>query len=548
VAPPLARGLAALLLLALTPPAGADRLVTHDGRVLELVKARALPGGDYQLVFDSGEIVCPARYVASVEIEGNMADYVPQNEDEKKKLAEGYVRYRGRWMSKTAYQAELARESDSARARTADLAAHATFIDGWEKETQHFKIKTNTSPELLEYYCVLLETYYDLMDKRVGIKPSPSLRRTKMQVNVYKTYNEFLSQTGKPYGVLGFFDFRNEELQFYHDYQEPTRSNWVALHEGTHLLTYLIEPQAWPQIWINEGVADFFGSARIERDRKGKLVIDPGELQVDRVLTVQQAIEDEKYIPLDELFFKPRQEYQGFEYAHGWSFVYFLNNSGYEKGFKKFFKDFYTIAKGIAYSTENFPNQQGTAKIVPPEEVKRVLLDRLGVKDLSKLEREWLDFIKAIHIDAPQARFKRGWRSINGGEDGLKRGLEDVQAAIDGGVDDPRAFWARGFLTLAVEGDRKKSLEDLRKAVELSPLDAGFRTNLAQVLAGLSLTTPTVSVSVGEDEDKLSGTADELAEADMHYGLACELEPDNEFLRESRDSFRSLYTPPGSTK
>jgi len=34
----------------------------------------------------------------------------------------------------------------------------------------------------------------------------------------------------------------------------------------------------------------------------------------------------------------------------------------------------------------------------------------------------------------------------------------------------------------------------------------------------------------------------------MHYGLACELEPGNAFLRGSRDAFRALYTPPGSTK
>ena len=104
------------LLLALAAPAAADRLVTADGRVIELPKARPLESGDYRLVFESGEIVCPGRFVASVEMEGDMSDYVPANADEEQKLAQGYVRWRGRWMSKSAYLAEQKKLSEAAKA------------------------------------------------------------------------------------------------------------------------------------------------------------------------------------------------------------------------------------------------------------------------------------------------------------------------------------------------------------------------------------------------------------------------------------------------
>jgi hypothetical protein len=81
------------------------------------------------------------------------------------------------------------------------------------------------------------------------------------------------------------------------------------------------------------------------------------------VLTVQQAIKDGSYLPLEKLFFVPRDGFHSFEYAHAWSFVYFLNNSKpeYEKGFKKFFKDFYTIAKGVEFNLD-----AGGGKTVPP--------------------------------------------------------------------------------------------------------------------------------------------------------------------------------------
>ena len=58
----------------LASPAAADRLITNDGRILDVKKARELPDGSYQLVFESGEITCPKRFVASVEIEGDMSD------------------------------------------------------------------------------------------------------------------------------------------------------------------------------------------------------------------------------------------------------------------------------------------------------------------------------------------------------------------------------------------------------------------------------------------------------------------------------------------
>src|SRR5262245_790448 len=202
-----------------------------------------------------------------------------------------------------------------------------------------------------------------------------------MKVSVYKSRDEFRELTRAPPGVAGFFNYTDGELHFYHDYEDPSISQWIALHEGTHLLTFLIEPQARPWIWANEGVADYFGSATVERNKKGKLEITPGQLSLERLLTVQQAMKDGKYVPLERLFVIPQgEDFQSFEYAHAWSFVYFLNNAKpeYERAFKKFFKDFYTIAKGVAFDTqEGSGNKYGSWKVVQPAEVRRLLLDKL---------------------------------------------------------------------------------------------------------------------------------------------------------------------------
>lgn len=529
------------LLAALALPARADRLITEDGRVLEVKKARKLENGDYLLVFESGEVTCPARFVATVEIEGDMSDYVPQNADEREKLAKGFVRYRGKWLTKTAYEAELAKTAAATKARTTEMAAHKEFYSGWTKETKHFELKSNTSPEILDYYAELLETYYDLMDKRVGINPSPTLKRQKMKVFIYKNRPEFTELTKMDPGVAGFFNFVDGELHFYHDYEDPSVSEWVALHEGTHLLTFLIEPQARPWIWVNEGVADYFGSSTVARDAKGKLTITPGQLSLERVLDVQEAMAKNEHIPLEKLFMVPREQFDAFEYAHAWSFVYFLNSKPeYEKGFKKFFKDFYSVAKGVPYEKEPVGNKFGFWKVVQPADIKTLLLDHIGNEDVPKLEREWMDFIQGIAIDAPQARFKRGLQTVYGfsGTD-FKRAKADLDAAIEGGVQDPRAYWGRAMLTLLTTGKKKESFDDLRKAVELAPLEAGFRANLAQALSGVSVRTNGISIAY-DDDQALKGEDEELAEAELHFGIACELEPDNDNLREARDKFHEL--------
>ena len=81
-----------------------DRIVTRDGRVIEVRSVRPLPdGGGYRLVFEHGVIDCPAHFVASVGRDGN---------------------------------------------GPTTAAAGGTFADGWELETRHFRLKTNTSREV----------------------------------------------------------------------------------------------------------------------------------------------------------------------------------------------------------------------------------------------------------------------------------------------------------------------------------------------------------------------------------------------------------------
>lgn len=538
--------LASLLVALLAAPAAADTFVTEDGRILECKKARE-EGDAYRLEFEHGSILCPKELIAEVAIEGDMSDYEPQNAREAKLLEQGKVKYRGKWMSKPAYEAELKRKNEERAERTAERALHSDWVNAWELETKHFVVKSNTSPELLEYYGELLEAYYSLMDDRLGIKPSPSLKRTKMTVNIYKSYREFQDLSPADIGpsTMGYFWSYDQTLNFFHDYQEPSKSEWVGLHECTHLLTYLIDPQFEPShysIWINEAVADYFGSAVISRDKKGKLVIEPGKLQTDRVLTVQQAIKDGEDTKLSELFTLERDEFDGFQYAHAWSFVYFLNqDKRYAKGFAKFFRDLYALEVDEK-ETFRGADKSGVAYVVPPHEVKRLLLKKIGVKDVDALEVEWKDFIANVAIDTPEARFKRAYRSLMYGIGGDKEEAKgDLDYAIEAGIQDPRAYWARGRLAFA-EFDFEAAERDLRRAVELSPLDASYRFDLGQVLCGRPFAFFMAGVNlVASDDVVFLGEEEGIEEAREHLGLAMALAPDRDLYASSFEEFQDLY-------
>jgi hypothetical protein len=542
---------AALTLAALAGPATPDILVTEDGRVLECLKAEECEQG-YTLTFENGTIAVPRSLIAEVASEGELSDYVPRNADETEKLAQGFVRYRGRWLGKAAYRAELNRQNEEQRARLEERKLRTDFSNAWESETKHFIIRTNTSPALLEHYAELLETYYDLMDDRVGIKPSPTLRRTKMTVNIYKSRAEFLALNAARVGstVLGYFWPHDQTLNFFHDYQEPARSESVALHECTHLLTYLVDPQFFPavkSIWINEGVADLFGSSDVARDARGKLVITPGKLHTDRVLTVQQAIKDGADTTLEELIRLPAQDFDAFQYAHAWSFLYFLTQASpaYEKAFWSFFKDVYALQVEKKEIYEGGPDKSGVGYVIPPDEIRRLLLKKLGQKDTEALEHEWKGFIASIPLEAPEARFKRAYRAVRFGAGlGADRepALSDLDFALANGCADPRAYWARGQLKAYSYGDFGAGVMDFKRAIALDPLNPAYRFDAAQALCGhlFALNLGDAEIRMA-GERNLKGSDEELSEAKLQFGLATELDGDNDFYAETYDEYCALY-------
>ena len=109
------------------------------------------------------------------------------------------------------------------------------------------------------------------------------------------------------------------------------------------------------------------------------------------------------------------------------------------------------------------------------------------------------------------------------------KALPDLEAAIEGGITDARAYAARGAAR-AAGGSASDGRADLEKAVELDPLNAGYRYRLSQLMCGRTFgamfSGRGFTIETSGDEEDIDNP-----EAKTQAGLARELDPENEEFR-----------------
>lgn len=477
--------LASSILASLGPPAAADRIVTKSGKVLE-GKATVKEDGSYRIELKTVTIDLAKDIVKEVLIEGDMATYVPKNEKEKEALAKGLVFYNGQWITKEAYKQAVDKELARRKKLLEEESKHLQFADGWKFETAHFQFQGNCPKDVLDDLASLMEEYYAVMNSKIGIKASPALQRKKMTVNVFRNKEDYVRVGGAPSGTGGYFSNLQEALNFYYDFEDPGFTRQVMLHEATHLLTYLSNPKFDAPAWINEGMAEYFGSSRITGD-KGKRKMEPGQI-LDNRLLVLQDMEKQNYIPIDK-WLEYSTSYGAVEraggntyqhYSYWWAFCHFLaTNKKYEKKFLQYFKDLYALQgfdKKVGYGGMD---TGGVAFSVEPKEYIAKLLERLGVRDIQKLDEEFRAWIRSTEPVGARGYFYVG-RDLTMMRK-YDEGLANLDIAIQKGYDTAECYAMRAR---CYEGKRQveRANADWRKAIEQNPVEPSYRMELASNL------------------------------------------------------------------
>ena len=201
---------------------------------------------------------------------------------EKAPPEKGFVLFEGKWMSKSRYEKELAKRRKAEAEELELLKKEQQWRHRKKFSTRYFEIESNLPEDLLDEWTSLLETYYKYFRDYWGIKVSPKLAQKKTKVMLYRTPDDFYRVTNMPRGVLGYFSSHDGELHIFYDKRDPYLSQTVVFHEYNHLVTYLIEPDFLYPIWLNEGMAEYYGTADV--NEKGKFVV--GAQQDGRLVTI----------------------------------------------------------------------------------------------------------------------------------------------------------------------------------------------------------------------------------------------------------------------
>ncbi len=105
----------------------------------------------------------------------------------------------------------------------------------------------------------------------------------------------------------------------------------ILSHEGWHQYFhfYIVSQVEFPS-WLDEGMGDYFYSARLAPDAKSIVL---GDFNAARFPIIYRALKKDEYVPVKELIrYRQRDYYKdpGLCYAEGWSLVYFCLHSGNE--------------------------------------------------------------------------------------------------------------------------------------------------------------------------------------------------------------------------
>ncbi|HTE04666.1 MAG TPA: DUF1570 domain-containing protein, partial [Planctomycetota bacterium] len=350
------------------------------------------------------------------------------------------------------------------------------------EETRHFVVKSNCTEAVRKEYANRLEAYYTYFTEDWGISLSPGEVKGKMKFFLYRDYEDFLKQSGASWGVGGFFDFVNKELQLYDDQADQQLTRGVLFHEGNHLLTYLIDTSFRYPIWLNEGMAEYYGSTQI--DEKGKFHV--GGLQYERIVSLRTDKTNGKFMKLREVLTAEQPQFRARHYAVAWSFVNFMMESPkYGKQFRGFFAN---LAKNpdLKIEIKTYSNLKGSLKEAPLPNIIEALEKRFG-KSLEQLEAEWLQYIDQAYGElSPEAWYLAARLALaNPQDDGshVKTAFDCYAKAVAGGIRNADCFRQyaemlrkggvkeRGSKVKVEEPDQERAWEMIQKAIDLDPIE-----------------------------------------------------------------------------
>ena len=486
--------LAVLLAGALGPPVGvaADLGVPADGEDLVLLKdgrvvrcrAGEPEGGKTPLAFTTETLWVASDRIAEIRYFRDY-DSTPRDEGEQKKVDAGLVRFAGEWMDPDRAASLRERELAKMRKQRDEDEKHFQWENRWQLETKHFAIQANITKADLDYYSGLVEAFYEHFTRSFKIKLTARERKAKLPVFLYRQREEYWKHYQEDTGGEGehtsgyFVPVPGHEKLVLHarpGTREETKD--VLLHEGTHYILHLANPQVLLPRWVHEGCAEYFGASSVEGSD-----FKPGLVQDGRLLHFQEMIRTNKIIPFDDLFRAGNRvtegaatEFKGEHYAQAWTFVHFLmhyKDGKYRSAFSAYLARWIS-GRGLKY----VPITATDRKFIDAAEDRAQLLRSLRHRDFERLREELIEYAGELTLRGAWAYVERGqMRYWNEGRSADAQ--DDFDRALRHGGDDPEVLIDLARAYSRIPGKQGEVVPLLQSALDRDPLDVRARLLMA---------------------------------------------------------------------
>jgi hypothetical protein len=477
------------------PFLSAGVLLLKDGRFFDDIPMQQVAGG-YTVQFEHGQVLVPERLVEAAILDSDeVSPYVAKNADEEAKLADGLVPFQGRWMSVKNRDKKLKKIVDDKRAEVLDYESHLLWRDRYKVKTKNFYFEHNIPPNVFDRYSKILEAYFDIFRKDWKIKPKKGLgkdpRDHRLLICFYNDRDYFQQVGGAPRGALGYFRFvKPLELNVFYDKYSEQDTIEVMFHEVGHYLHKLIDVNFKYPHFPGECLAEYYGASYWDAESE---TLTSGLILEGRLTEVKTDIAKGDMMTLAEMMNTGPYE----DYTWGWTFVHFLmNDSRYEKNFKKFFTG---LAKDKKIKRKPFGIDN--LQTVPQREIMAIFMKYMKLKsqdDLLAMQQEWYDYINndlqvtsAFGLEKAADNARRHSRHI--------RARRLYQEALETGEASAQLHYKYAWFILKSAKDNKKerSSEELeeertllellfRKASEIDPLTAVYHACLGHFIKAVN--------------------------------------------------------------
>ncbi len=372
-------------------------LVFKDGRSIQAPEIKVRENS-YLLIFPHGQVKVDSGLVLKALLLDPSAQRKGLSSEDKKKLEKGLLPYKGRWISKSRFASLMKKVRKKRLAEMEELKKHSQWFNRYKETTRHFSFEYTVPPEVAHNYMNFFEVYWKVFNKRWRIHQPPRLG--KLRVCIFSNEADFLRITGKPKGVLGYFQYVEPlELNFFHDRRDPMFTLSVLWHECNHyFMSLFVKKGILNPAWLEEGLAEYFGGS--SWDPKAKKMV-PGLVQEGRLVNLQDAMDGNDYQELLPLFKTARLN--ALQYAWAWSLCHmFFHKKKYARGFNKFIVK---MAKDSTLKKETSP-QNPSFRSVPVNVQVALLKKYLKFKDLDSLQKEWYAYIKSLKVHSARGYYE----------------------------------------------------------------------------------------------------------------------------------------------